>query len=439
MAKKQDTTGNSRAHMKLKKGVQLGKYRFGKQLGEGGHCEVWKGWDTIENIWVALKIPHVQVNGQRDNQSVLNEVRLVSQLRHPNIFPIKNVEIIDGYTVLASELSTGTLDDCSKPMGVRRILSIMISVLEGLKYAHKNRIVHCDVTPGNIFLFPNNHVAIGDFGIGVKVKGRMKTTDDFGTPGYVAPEQAYGHPRYCSDCFSAALILYQYITGYLPRWPFKWPPRGYDRLRQRTNAEFTRFMKKALSVDPADRFVNAGQMLTEMLKAMPKMSGMNVPSTIDFTKLDWKQVRRQAFIRRYKRVFTHFHQCVDCSEPITEGMVVCPWCGSKKNKFTRRTKFNYVCPRCHKGILPTWHYCPWCYGPGIKPDEDDVKIKVKYNGHCKHCSGKLMRFMRYCPWCNRKVKKPWRVDIFPETCTKCGWSVDTNFWNSCPWCTQKLV
>ena len=44
-----------------------------------------------------------------------------------------------------------------------------------------------------------------------------------------------------------------------------------------------------------------------------------------------------------------------------------------------------------------------------------------------------------CPWCNRKVKKPWKSDIFPEKCPKCRWSVDTNFWNSCPWCTQKLV
>ncbi|MHC4468753.1 MAG: protein kinase domain-containing protein, partial [Planctomycetota bacterium] len=93
-------------------------------------------------------------------------------------------------------------------------------MLDGLSYAHQKRIVHCDVTPGNIFLFPNGRAAIGDFGIGILIEGRMKTIDDYGTPGYVAPEQAFGKPTYRSDCFSVALILYEFLTGVLPRWPF---------------------------------------------------------------------------------------------------------------------------------------------------------------------------------------------------------------------------
>jgi serine/threonine-protein kinase len=181
--------------------------------------------------------------------------------------PVKTADIIDGHAVMVTELSVGTLADCSKPMSVRRIISIISQVLDGLRYAHRKKIVHCDVTPGNIFLFPNGRASLGDFGIGLQVKGRMQTVEDFGTPGYVAPEQAYGRPTYRSDCFAIGLIFYQYITGTLPQWPFRWPPRGYNHLREKTNLAFARFLKKALALDPEKRFANAEKMLTALLAA----------------------------------------------------------------------------------------------------------------------------------------------------------------------------
>ncbi|MFH1719293.1 MAG: serine/threonine-protein kinase, partial [Planctomycetota bacterium] len=254
----------------LKRGQKLGKYQLAKPLGEGGSCEVWKAKDSVEGIWVALKIPLADIHGKRDNQALLREIRLVAQLRHPHIMPVKNAEIIDGHAVLATELSVGTLADCSKPMSVRRIISITAQVLDGLTYAHRKRMVHCDVTPGNIFLFPNGRAALGDFGIGLQIKGRMRTIDDFGTPGYVAPEQAYGRPTFRSDCFAVGLILYEYITGFLPRWPFRWPPRGCERLRGKTNLAFVAFLKQVLAVDPDKRFHDAEQMRAALLQAVPR-------------------------------------------------------------------------------------------------------------------------------------------------------------------------
>jgi serine/threonine protein kinase len=229
------TRATGPSSLDLKAGQRLGKYRLSQYLGQGGSCEVWKARDTVESIWVALKIPLADVHGKRDNQALLREIKLVAQLRHQHIMPIKNADIIGGQAVLATELSVGTLDDCSKPMSTRRIISIIAQVLDGLAYAHRKRMVHCDVTPSNIFLFPNGRAALGDFGIGLKLQGRMTTVDDFGTPGYVAPEQAYGRPTFRSDCFAVGLILYEYLTGVLPRWPFRWPPRGCKRLREKTS------------------------------------------------------------------------------------------------------------------------------------------------------------------------------------------------------------
>ena len=234
----------------LKPNTNLGKYRLRKVIDAGGSCEVWQARDTIEGIWVAIKIPLVGVNGRRDNGPLLREIKAVSNLRHPNILSIKNADIINGHAVLVTELSTRTLADCTKPMSVVRIISIVSGVLKGLAYAHNQRIVHCDVSPSNIFLFADNRAAIGDFGISLKLKGRVRTVDDFGTPGYVAPEQAYGYPTFRSDCFAVGLILYEYITGVLPRWPFNWPYKGHERLREKTGTAFVKFMKRALSVDP---------------------------------------------------------------------------------------------------------------------------------------------------------------------------------------------
>jgi len=439
----QSTNLNRTSHrsaLRLSRGRRLGKYRLATCLARGGSCEVWKARDTVEGIWVALKIPLVGLDGQRDNQTLLREVRLVARLRHPHIMPVKNADLIDGHAVLATELSVGTLDDCSRPMSPRRIISIIAQVLDGLAHAHRRRLVHCDVTPGNIFLFPNGRAALGDFGIGLRVTGRMKTVDEFGTPGYVAPEQAYGKPTYRSDCFAVALILYEFLTGVLPKWPFHWPPRGYERLRKRTSLAFTAFLKRGLAVDPGKRFPNADRMLTAMLQALPK--NLQTPLVLESANgrtPHWRRLRRDAFLGKYQKVLAGLSRCADCGEPIAETMLCCPWCGSEKNRFQENSTFTHLCPYCHSGVLPEWRFCPWCYSPAFESPAEKRTPGVRYHARCQHCRGKLMRFMRYCPWCHRKVRRPWQVRPFPEICTRCGWSVDSTFWNYCPWCKQTLV
>lgn len=426
--------------VELAAGRRLGKYHLEKPLGTGGSCEVWQARDCVEDIVVALKIPLIGVGGARDNEQLFREVRLVAKLRHPHIMPVKNADVIEGHAVLATELSAGTLEDRSRPMSVRRILSVVMQVLDGLAYAHRHRVVHCDVTPNNIFLLPDGRVALGDFGISLQIKGRMETVDEFGTPGYVAPEQAYGKPTYRSDCFSVGLILYEYLTGVLPRWPFRWPPRGYQRLRDRTSLAMVAFLKRALSVDPERRFADAGDMLAALTEAVPQsVRPALAPPTFERRRLDWRKVRRDAFIKRYDAVLSVPFRCVECGEPIAETMSMCPWCGSERNRFDANTQFSHVCPRCHKGVLPEWRYCPWCYGGGFDSPSEKKTVGVRYHGRCQHCGGKLMRFMRYCPWCRRKVRKPWQVKPFGELCSKCKWSVDADFWNFCPWCKQCLV
>jgi len=430
----------SNSPVRLGRGMRLGKYRLVKRLGRGGYGTVWKARDTVEGIWVALKIPHVKADGQTDNQALLREVRLVAGLRHEHLMPVKNADIIKGYAVLATELSVGTLADRCKPMAPRRLVGIIGQVLEGLAHAHRHRVVHCDVTPGNIFLFPDGRAALGDFGISLQYTGRMGTVDEFGTPGYVAPEQAYGKPTYASDCFAVGLILYEYLTGYLPRWPFRWPFRGHERLRERTSAQMVRFLQKALRVDPNQRFGRADVMLTALLESVPRpmrpcLEGVRLRPP----RTRWTIQRRQAFVKRYARILGPLSRCVDCGEPIAECMQICPWCRSERNRFDTRSRYDYVCPRCHRGVLAEWRYCPWCYGPGFASPSERRTPGVHYHSRCRYCGGGLQRFMRYCPWCRRKVRRAWKVKVFPEVCTSCGGPVDSEFWHYCPWCRRGLI
>jgi hypothetical protein len=271
------------------------------------------------------------------------------------------------------------------------------------------------------------------------LKGRVVTSDVYGTPGYIAPEQAYGKPTFRSDCFAVALILYEYITGYLPRWPFRWPLRAHNRLLAKTSRKFVKFMHKALETDPEKRFANAGQMLTALLEATPRKFRNGYHKEQEKNRLaDWTKIRRETFIGRYSKILGADFKCVDCGEPIAESMLICPWCGSSRNRFDRRSNFDYVCPSCHKGVLAEWRYCPWCYGPGFKSPAKSKTPGVRYHGRCKHCGGKLMRFMRYCPWCRRKVRNRWRIAAFGEICSQCRGPVDTSYWSYCPWCGRQL-
>ncbi len=423
----------------LAAGRLIGKYKLSRKLAEGGSGEIWKARDLIEGIWVAVKMPLPRLDGTMSEEAIRKEIRLVASLRHANIMPIKNADVIDGRIILATELSVGTRADRHKPMMPYPMLSIMRQVLEALAYAHDHRVVHCDVTPGNIFLFPDGRTALGDFGISRHQRGRIVTMDEFGTPGYVAPEQAYGKPTFASDCFAAGLILYEYITGYLPQWPFEWPLRGVERLQTRTNWSFMRVLRKALELSPRKRYRNADEMLKAVVSAVPELlSGNGATRPKKKATADWRRVRREAFRAKYDRVLNPEFGCVTCGEPISEIMSGCSWCGESQNRFEHASAFPWYCPDCRKGVLPEWRFCPWCYGAGFATHTERRTADRRYRTKCRGCSGKLMPFMRFCPWCRCKVRQPWRVHPFPDRCRHCRWSVDTSFWAYCPWCLGKF-
>ncbi len=236
---------------------KLGKYRIERKLAAGGFAIVYRAMDTIEGIRVALKIPHASIIDTDVLREFRREVRLTAGMDHPNILPLKNASFIDERFVIVFPLGEKTLDE-----RLRNRMSFVMKVhlteqmLDAVAYAHRQRIIHCDIKPENFILFSDNRLRLTDFGI-AKVAYKTVKASGSGTIGYIAPEQAMGKPTLRSDVFSLGLVLYRMLTGRLPEWPYIWPACGYERLRGKVHPELIAFLRKAIDVNPRKRFRDA--------------------------------------------------------------------------------------------------------------------------------------------------------------------------------------
>lgn len=249
---------------------RLGKYRIEKRLGHGGFATVYRAMDTIEGVRVALKIPHANIITEEVLNDFRREVRLAVQLEHPNILPLKNASFIDNQFVIAFPLGERTLAErLEKRMSLSTALNYGEQLLAAIAFAHRQRIIHCDIKPENMILFPDARLRLTDFGI-AKVAQKTVRGSGTGTVGYMAPEQAMGKPSLRSDVFSAGLVLYRMLTGQWPEYPFDWPPPGYQKLRGRVHPELIAVIRKAIQLNPRKRYRDAEQMLKAFLPARQK-------------------------------------------------------------------------------------------------------------------------------------------------------------------------
>lgn len=245
----------------FKTNQRLDKYRIERKIAEGGFATVYQALDTIEGVRVALKIPHPHLVNANVLAAFRREVRLAATLDHANILPLKNASFIDGHFVIVFALGDRTLADRLRSrLSLETALDYAEQMLEAVAYAHDRWIIHCDIKPENLILFPGNRLRLTDFGIARIVLKTVKASGS-GTVGYIAPEQAVGRPSFRSDVFSLGLIIYRMLTGYLPEWPYRWPPPGIERLRRKAHPELIAWLRKAIEPDSRNRFQDARHML----------------------------------------------------------------------------------------------------------------------------------------------------------------------------------
>ena len=206
------------------------KYRVIKLLGEGGMGEVYAAQHLHIDKRVAVKVLKAEIVSNAEAvQRFKQEAAASSSIKHQNIIGIDDFgSLPDGRFYMYMELLDGTpLDQLiQQPMTADRLLNILVQSCHGLAAAHAKGIIHRDMKPENIF------VTVGpqgqdipkllDFGI-AKVSGNdgqnhlTRTGTIFGTPFYMAPEQALGNAVDArTDIYAMGVIMYECFAGSLP-------------------------------------------------------------------------------------------------------------------------------------------------------------------------------------------------------------------------------
>ncbi len=207
-----------------------GRYRLTKKLGEGGMGEVYAGSHVHIDKSFAIKLLRPEIVSNKEAvKRFYQEAQSSSSIKHRNIIAIEDFgELPDGRIYMCMELLDGAAlnDLIMQPQTVERLLNILIQTGHGLAAAHAKNIVHRDMKPENIYVTvgPSREdiPKILDFGI-AKVSGNdgqnnlTRTGTIFGTPFYMAPEQALGNPVDArTDIYAMGVIMYEVFSGSLP-------------------------------------------------------------------------------------------------------------------------------------------------------------------------------------------------------------------------------
>lgn len=204
-----------------------GKYRIVEVIGSGGMGTVFEAISLPLQRPVAVKVVSQHASADA-TERLLREVRILTKLQHPNICDVYDVgSLADGtpYLVLARlmGMSLGSHLARDGRLPVAEAVDVFVQVLSGLYIAHSRQILHRDLKPHNIFLSPrvgcSPLATIVDFGLALDL-GDVRITRPgraCGTAHYMSPEQLRNDELDArSDIFSAAVALYEAITGKHP-------------------------------------------------------------------------------------------------------------------------------------------------------------------------------------------------------------------------------
>ena len=209
----------------------------------------------------------------------LREIAFLTALDHPGILPVYDSGEEEGvpYFVTAyvdgPSLRDRLMRETVLPLAeVMRILQDLAGMLD---YAHAHAIIHRDIKPENI-LFDGGRTVLADFGIGraLNTAVQERLTDSqvvIGTPEYMSPEQSVGGEAVDrrADVYSLAVVAYEMLAGCVPfsgpspqaihMRKVRDPMPRLRTVRSDTPVELEAAIRRALAVEPANRFETAGE------------------------------------------------------------------------------------------------------------------------------------------------------------------------------------
>ena len=209
---------------------RVGQYDIGRQIGSGAMGEVYLATHSLLKRETALKFLRSEITGRETQRRFEQEVKLASQLTHPNTISIYDYGYTaDGMFYYAMELLEGaTLKDLVGGTGAlspARVIDLISQACAALQEAHSKGILHRDIKAANIMVCERggelDRIKILDFGLAHRLgpaegvtAGRREVS---GTPETMAPEVWKGEPLGpAADLYSLAVVAYQLAVGVVP-------------------------------------------------------------------------------------------------------------------------------------------------------------------------------------------------------------------------------
>lgn len=215
----------------------VGRFEIRSVLGTGGFAVVYLAFDPALNRQVALKIPrpHALMRPELRRRFV-TEAEAAAKLDHPHIVPVYEAGEDRDLPYIACAYCEGPtlagwLASRSAPVKPKLAAEIVRELARAVQYSHERGILHRDIKPGNVMLFPHPKRAnelfpfvarLGDYGLAKLLESReldTVTSQLIGTPRYMAPELIKGTGRagdVTPDVYALGAVLYCLILGQAP-------------------------------------------------------------------------------------------------------------------------------------------------------------------------------------------------------------------------------
>lgn len=264
------------------------RYLVGQPLGQGGFSITYLVLDLSLNLRLCLKefFPASAVSRNPGVQSIrVNDARMEEPFREgleqfvfegrvlarlsgkPGIIEVRDLFQLNGTAYMVTDLLEGvTLRDYlagrKSPLSPSQVLKILMPVMDSLREVHDEGILHCDISPENVFLTTDGKVRLLDFGSALDLSLKLAQGRSIVVkPGYAAPEQyrARGRQGPWTDVYGLAATFYRALAG-------KAPPDALDRLeddplrtlfqqiRPQLSGKWKKALLRGMAVQVGDRF-----------------------------------------------------------------------------------------------------------------------------------------------------------------------------------------
>jgi eukaryotic-like serine/threonine-protein kinase len=268
--------------------MQLRQFELRSIIGSGGMGNVYRGWDTMLERLVAVKLMKKELaQDVKALENFYREARACGRLNHTNIIHIYTFDEWEGQQYLVMELADrGSLDariEKLRMLPELDVLDIGIKIASALDLALRYDLLHRDIKPGNILFNADHEPKLVDFGLALETTAQQETGDvTWGTPYYVAPEKIKREPEtFLSDMYSLGATLYHAMTGHTPfeaptieeliaaqvQTPLTPPNLVVPSISQATSDALV----QALAKNPADRFLSYDEFIMALTAARSQL------------------------------------------------------------------------------------------------------------------------------------------------------------------------